>query len=122
MYLSYSIIEIHIQPSPISTLLNHSIRPISAQDDRQSRDEANLLYVAVTRAKKRLILTPALLTLLDAAGVSGQYTVFVQFDSFTCKGLKSVVYPLFCIWWNFQILLAGGSKHPFPGRDRRNTP
>ena len=32
-------------------------------------DEANLLYVAVTRAKKRLILTPTLIKLLDVSGV-----------------------------------------------------
>ena len=33
-------------------------------------DEGNLLYVAVTRAKKRLILTSTLVRLLSCAGVS----------------------------------------------------
>ena len=35
----------------------------------ENADEANLLYVAVTRAKKRLVLTPALIQLLDLSGV-----------------------------------------------------
>ena len=45
------------------------VRVTAVRSGIENMDEANLLYVAVTRAKKRLILSPALLQLLDASGV-----------------------------------------------------
>ena len=38
-----------------------------------SEDEWNLLYVAVTRARKRLIMTRSLENILTLAGVRGQH-------------------------------------------------
>lgn len=38
--------------------------------DKTSQDELNLLYVAVTRAKKQLIMSPTLVGLLRRAKVS----------------------------------------------------
>ena len=45
------------------------VRVTAVRSGIENMDQANLLYVAVTRAKKRLILSPALLQLLDASGV-----------------------------------------------------
>jgi superfamily I DNA/RNA helicase len=44
---------------------------ISLSLESFSEDEWNLLYVAVTRAKKRLIMTKSLENILTLAGVRG---------------------------------------------------
>ena len=49
----------------IETLSNSQPTPVC-----YSTDERNLMYVAVTRAKKRLILNDALLMMMQCAGVS----------------------------------------------------
>ena len=54
--------------SKINALLKNHLFVAQHEEDI-SEDEKNLLYVAVSRAKKRLQMSPELLRLLKAAGV-----------------------------------------------------
>jgi ATP-dependent exoDNAse (exonuclease V) beta subunit len=51
-------------------------------ETKSSDDENNLLYVAVTRAKKALILPANIITLLGKAGVSKRKNVLADTSSF----------------------------------------
>ena len=55
-----------------------------ADVEDEDEDEHNLLYVAVTRAKKQLILSPTLLDILQKAGVRNDV-------SLTCSTLSIIM-------------------------------
>ena len=76
------------------------MKPGESVENQQSDDESNLLYVAVTRAKRRLIITSTVLGLFKSVGVSIGNFLVMQFTS------KNVIKKMYMYMYVFTVQMS----------------